>query len=362
MDDFENKLLDIIYKNFTYHEINSFAHHYLKSDDDVNRFIETILKNGNQIQLDNICSIIQDVKPNMFPCVLIRLAHDKRYNIEIVSLLSNYIDIIIEYANENDLYYIKDIVKNKKDAYDKVVQKMKDITKEKVIKWLRALYLRVIISHSYYHDLSYLNQKKFTDILEIIYLIIEDVCKNENIAITDIKNIGNGAYSSVLLIGSKVIKIGLQRATSTFPNNPYINAILLRKKFPITNTETFFVEVNERVDNQCEIMDEELYHLYKKMRDIHLIWLDVEKRNVGRLLRDNHVYWRNELPITDEVLGLDTYRGNDLLKKGELVILDNDLIYDENCSYLINQSSTPLQKEFEKRYQREKVLHKEVEN
>ena len=233
---------------------------------------------------------------------------------------------------------------------------MEDVNlyKEKVKKIIRSLYLRVVIGHSYYHDLSYISDKGFDDALEIIYLIIEDVCKNENMDINDVKIIGNGGYSGVFVAGSKVIKFGIKRATMKFPNNPYVAAILLRKEIPINDSVSCFVEVTERVDDKSVISFEELYHLYKKLRDIHLIWLDVEKRNVGRLLRDNIIYWNSELPVTDDILGLDTYRGNELLKKGDIVILDNDLIYDEDNPNLLWQSSTGLQKKFERRYLSEK--------
>ena len=256
----------------------------------------------------------------------------------------------------------EDITNEREDVYDNVGNRVSSHTKKNVMRWIKMLYLRVVITHSYYHNLSYIDCEHFNNILEVIYLVIDDVCKNEGVDIYNIENIGSGAYSSVLLVGDKVIKIGLKRATSRFPNNPYINAILFRKEFPITNQESFFVEVNEKVDDKSEVTDEELYQLYKKMRDIQLIWLDVEKRNVGRLLKDNKIYWREELPITDEILGLDSYRGNEVLKKGEIVILDNDLIFDERSPYLFNYSSTFLQKEFERKYQKEKVLHKKVEN
>lgn len=70
--------------------------------------------------------------------------------------------------------------------------------------------------------------------------------------------------------------------------------------------------------------------MYKKLRDLNLIWLDVGYRNAGRLLKDNKINWREELPLTDERLGLQPYIGSKTLKKGEIVILDNDLIYHEN--------------------------------
>ena len=226
-------------------------------------------------------------------------------------------------------------------------------SKENIKKFIRRLYLRVIIFHNNRHDLSYVNSKEFDNILEIIYLIIEDVCYNERIDITSIESAGCGAYSSVLIIGNKVIKIGCSRETKRFPNNPYINTMLLRKEFPITEQDSLFVEVSERVDTNTKVEEEELYQLYKKVRDLGLVWLDIGIKNIGRLLRDNKVHWRFELPITDEVLGLDSFRGKDLLKKGDIVIVDNDLIYDINNHIIPFRFATPYLYLFETRYEKE---------
>lgn len=227
-------------------------------------------------------------------------------------------------------------------------------------KKIRSLYLRTVITRSYYHDLSYIHQKRFDDILEIIYWIVKDVCLNEGISIHNVESIGCGSYSNVLCAKDKVIKVGLARGTKCFPNNPYINAMLLRKEFVINQTESFFVEVSERVDTSCIISDEELYQLYRKLRNIHLVWVDVEKRNVGRLLKDNQVYWRECLPLSDEILGLDKYRGTEILKKGDFVILDNDMIFDENSPLLFYQYKSKFYLEFEKRYlvEKEKMLRR----
>ena len=97
-----------------------------------------------------------------------------------------------------------------------------------------------------------------------------------------------------------------------------------------------------------------LYQLYKKIRDLHLVWLDVAQKNVGRLLKDNKIYWREDLPITDKVLGLEESRRKEILKKGDIVILDNDAIYDEKILEEKHIHLTDLQEEFEKRYQQEK--------
>ena len=92
-------------------------------------------------------------------------------------------------------------------------------------------------------------------------IIILDVFKNENVKLSDI-NYNGGGLSSVLLIGNKVIKIG-DRATKSFPNNPYRISPLLRKKLEC-NGESCFVEVTERVDTSKKASKEELYQLFKK--------------------------------------------------------------------------------------------------
>ena len=125
---------------------------------------------------------------------------------------------------------------------------------------------------------------------------------------------------------------------------------MLRKEVPINEDLSFFIEVNEKVDTKTDISTEELYDLYKKLRDIHLIWTDVSTKNVGRLLKDNKVSWREELPLTDEVLGFEKYRGEEQLKKGDIVILDNDFIFDEDTLEDIEWSKTPLANVFEVRY------------
>ena len=51
-----------------------------------------------------------------------------------------------------------------------------------------------------------------------------------------------------------------------------------------------FFEVIEKVDtNINDITKEEIYKLYKNIREIGLIWTDVKIDNVGRLIKDNKI-------------------------------------------------------------------------
>lgn len=166
------------------------------------------------------------------------------------------------------------------------------------------------------------------DINELIYLIVLDICRNENVKVSDTIKCGKGLYSTVIKIGNKVLKIGDRRFNTKFPNNPYIIKPLLRKNFSI-NDKSVFIEVTELVDNEKWISSN-TYDFYKKLRNLGLVWTDIKSANLGYLLKDNEIYWRDEINPSDEALNLDEKRGEDIhLKKGELVLLDADGIIDE---------------------------------
>lgn len=199
-----------------------------------------------------------------------------------------------------------------------------------------------------------LNNKKinFNKYRSFIFLLLDEISKNESTSISSTEFIGTGAYSAVFAIKTKVIKIGIERKTPHFPNNPYILKPLLRKTITIDNIPIFF-EVIEKVDtNINDITKEEIYKLYKNIREIGLIWTDVKIDNVGRLIKDNKIYWYENITPSDETLEFTKTIGNHQLKKGELIVLDGDYIYNEN-DHNINSKMSNLQTEFEKTYQKE---------
>lgn len=190
------------------------------------------------------------------------------------------------------------------------------------------------------------NSKDFKVGIDTIKIIIKELCQNENKTYGDIEYLGKGTFSYVLAVGDKVLKIGIKRYTDSFPNNPYIITPLLRESIKINEENKIFLEVTERVDTKTEVTTEELYQLYKKIRALGLVWTDVAKRNVGRLKKDNIVHWNTPLSPTDEALELKKYINASQLKKGDLIILDADHIYE---GYKYNLTN----KEFEDRYQEE---------
>ena len=204
-------------------------------------------------------------------------------------------------------------------------------------------------------------------IIDILGMVFEEVCKNEGVNFSDIRRIGRGGFTDVYQVGEKVVKIGRGRGNSKFPNNPYIISPLMRKDFGFKNGKKYenaYVEVTERVDTltEADVSEEELYQLYSRMREIGLEWMDIEARNVGLLRRDNRIYWSEDLDPTDEALGLAPRVGAGVhLKKGDLVILDADFIYEEGSvpeAYLNANEDEEFTfirtwKEFNERYNKE---------
>lgn len=219
--------------------------------------------------------------------------------------------------------------------------------KNDILNLINRLYLETIYNYKITNE----EDRELRNVYEFIYLVIIDICHNENIDVLDIEVIGKGNFSNILRIGSKVVKIGSRRSIERFPNNSYINAMLLRYKINISKKLSLFIEVNELVDTNIIVTEEDLYQLYKKMRNLGLIWTDVKGENVGRLIRDNRIYWKEDLIVNDEGLGLDKFIGNKVLKRGDLVILDNDLIFKEDSSNIIMNNRC---RRLEERYKSEK--------
>lgn len=63
-----------------------------------------------------------------------------------------------------------------------------------------------------------------------------------------------------------------------------------------------------------------------------IIWLDAKERNVGRLLKDNNLYYHQQLALSMESRGLHGF--NDyVLSKGECVVVDLDHLFLEDEVY-----------------------------
>lgn len=346
-----DELIDAIINNYnklkennidTYPIINRITKY---PNDKLISYIDKLIPVIDDFTLRNILDKIKD-NEEVMNYVIDKYLINSTISIKLTSfLLKNNLYIDKVYQNFDNIISnnIKDLYELKKQGtlneeastkISKIVQNNKEYLDNTIEDILKEIYGEKF------------NNKDFKVGIDTIKIIIKELCQNENKTYGDIEYLGKGTFSYVLAVGDKVLKIGIKRYTDSFPNNPYIITPLLRESIKINKENKIFLEVTERVDTKTEVTTEELYQLYKKIRDLGLVWTDVAKRNVGRLKKDNIVHWNTPLSPTDEALELKKYINAPQLKKGDLIILDADHIYE---GYKYNLTN----KEFEDRYQEE---------
>lgn len=346
-----DELIDAIINNYnklkennidTYSIINRITKY---PNDKLISYIDKLIPVIDDFTLRNILDKIKD-NEEVMNYVIDKYLINSTISIKLTSfLLKNNLYIDKVYQNFDNIISnnIKDLYELKKQGtlneeastkISKIVQNNKEYLDNTIEDILKEIYGEKF------------NSKDFKVGIDTIKIIIKELCQNENKTYGDIEYLGKGTFSYVLAVGDKVLKIGIKRYTDSFPNNPYIITPLLRESIKINEENKIFLEVTERVDTKTEVTTEELYQLYKKIRALGLVWTDVAKRNVGRLKKDNIVHWNTPLYPTDEALELKKYINASQLKKGDLIILDADHIYE---GYKYNLTN----KEFEDRYQEE---------
>ena len=204
---------------------------------------------------------------------------------------------------------------------------------------------------------------KHEKIYDTVRLLVEDLALKENVHLHDIKHIATGGYSNVLQVGSKILKLGKKRKNFSIKNNKrFLAGFRGEIKSFYFDDVILTYEITETVDTE-HIVNINLYELYKELRDKKLIWTDCHKGNVGILLKDNKVYYK-DIDFVDKNATGYTSENKEILKKGDVVILDNDYIFTEeefqrlfnnNKSLEANISSVPSIAWFEYQYQLDKV-------
>lgn len=182
-------------------------------------------------------------------------------------------------------------------------------------------------------QLSYIYTKEqLKELFSVISLLTDDILNEEGLSYTDIKRLPQGAYSDVIEIGSKVIKVGGKRFCYHVPNCPYLLQPLIRVNLEDISSIRGTIEVEEKVDMDLNISTSEVYSLYEKLRQYGIIWLDAKGSNIGRLLKDNNLYYHQQLALSMESRGL--HGSNDyVLSKGECVVVDLDHLFLEDEVY-----------------------------
>lgn len=187
------------------------------------------------------------------------------------------------------------------------------------------------------------DQKQLKTLLGVVTKIVDNTLLKENCKITDIQILLSGSYSNVLRIGDTIIKVGIPRKTFNIPNDKRILQPHLRMdlsdRFGIEAT----IEVSDRVDTDISLSEDELYVIYKDMRDRGIVCGDFKYDNIGKLLKPNIPRNKQSNGMIGEV--------SEILNPGDYVIIDTDFIYREDDPNL-NLSSN-LSSKFESRYKKE---------
>lgn len=184
-----------------------------------------------------------------------------------------------------------------------------------------------------------LTNKKLTvlkkeKILNTYTELIKDVFRIENANICDLV-LKSGVFSNVLIIKDKVIKSG-KKVTKNIPYHKRLLQPIIRQVITSINDNNValdFIEVYERT-LPFEENDVSCYDVFKEMLDDGILWSDPKDDNLGILIKPNTAFrekiedYDKPFFIDDEVVNIFGDRKKEVLKKGEVVVIDLDFVYD----------------------------------
>lgn len=135
-------------------------------------------------------------------------------------------------------------------------------------------------------------RQKQKDVEDLLFLFLKDLLEKEGKTPSQIETKESGAYLSVWQIGTKMLKLGRAREKYHIPGSSRRFLLpLVRHNLDMYEIDgTRFpahLEIVEAVDVHSTITAEELYEVYRELREDGMIWTDAKSANVGRLLRDN---------------------------------------------------------------------------
>lgn len=184
-----------------------------------------------------------------------------------------------------------------------------------------------------------LTNKKLTvlkkeKILNTYTELIKDVFRIENANICDLV-LKRGVFSNVLIIKDKVIKSG-KKVTKNIPYHKRLLQPIIRQVITSINDNNValdFIEVYERT-LPFEENGVSCYDVFKEMLDDGILWSDPKDDNLGILIKPNTAFrekiedYDKPFFIDDEVVNIFGDRKKEVLKKGEVVVIDLDFVYD----------------------------------
>lgn len=186
---------------------------------------------------------------------------------------------------------------------------------------------------------------------DIIKQVVQELLEHEQAKPSDIKYLSKGGYSHVFKIGEKILKYGKRPRTPEIAHNSeFFLQPLLRTSLNGSDSLEVYEEVN------VGATQEEMYQLYKSLREQGLTWTDIKPDNVGHLKKDNSIHFDGIESVAHNAVGFKVDRDIPLRKAGEVVLIDLDFVFAEDEKVVIPSqgNSSYFFDKFTSRYQKEK--------
>ncbi|MCI8346447.1 MAG: hypothetical protein HFJ12_00675 [Bacilli bacterium] len=326
--------------------------------------VETLYKDERLKRLleDKFLDTIKTLKDTFYLNALLDVYLEGKDDSQKQNFLKPYFSSLVDFLKVSDLRILLEYTSLDKSFYNQVNDKIES-NKREFFKGI--LSEKEVCGIKIYND----KQKELDTISDIAVLLMDELLEennknNQNLGYADIRY-EKGGYSSVFIIGDKVLQIG-DREEYFLPNHRRILQPLIRTDISTLVSEEIripsTIDVSQRVDKKSAISEEELYTVYKELRDDNILWIDIKKENVGRLLKPNKKHFSKNLADDKKVKGFMREIDSDCLGVGEIVVIDKDYIYDLNIRNKeeIDISWNCLAVLFEERYEKEKNINKET--
>lgn len=187
-----------------------------------------------------------------------------------------------------------------------------------------------LVVDDFVKSFAYNDYKTFFDSYDEVYKtffinIFKELMLETNTNFIDIKKLDRGSFTNVYEFNDKILKIGNIRYSFLIPNSKYILQPLLRLELKGTKGSFMCIEITQRVIAE-NITKEDLKELESKLKKENIEYLDLNERNVGRLIKDNYSYLEGESFTNEYQFNGFTTKIEGISTKDDLVCIDLDHI------------------------------------
>lgn len=277
------------------------------------------------------CQFIQ----NNFDYIL-KCSIDLPKVIEEILKINGMDKFVRNYLNDNFQSFINVVPK---EFVFKDISRYVEKNRDKLNEYLtenKEDYVQFILTNGIHN----MNEKETTSINGIVVMIVDEILEHENKSYVDIVKLKSGAYSDVIEIGSKVIKVGGERATYQMPNTSLLLQPLIRVNLSDISTVSGTIEVMEKVETKSYFSEDQLRKFFKKAKEEGVAFGDLKPNNVGILLKDNTLHWSKAISTDMSTRGI-IGENKDVLQAGDIVLLDSDYVYTQD-KYLEEKAKRAL--------------------